>query len=159
MTTNESVSQKKCCFYASDFHLEMTILPYINKKMEQDKDIVIITENNLEESIKILISKINIKNKEKILKIDWNNKGISRINKNAVIIINGTQNFIKDINEKIEVLKENKDSSIELVDCYLFDEIKDKMYEISTQYDGVINNLQKNTWKNILYGIYYNNTY
>lgn len=145
MTTNESVFQKRCCFYASDFHLEMTILPYINKKIEQEKDIVIITENSLEESIKILISKINIKNKEKILKIDWNNKGIGRINKNAVIIINGTQNFIKDINEKIELLKENKESSIELVDCYLFDEIKDKMYEISTKYDGVLNNLQKNT--------------
>ena len=145
MTTKENIAQKKCCFYASDFHLEMTILPYINKKMDQEKEIVIITENNLEESIKILISKINIKNKEEILKIDWNNKGIGRINKNAVIIINGTQNFIKDINEKIELLKENKESSIELVDCYLFDEIKDKMYEISTKYDGVLNNLQKNT--------------
>lgn len=145
MTTNESISQKTCCFYASDFHLEMTILPYINKKMEQEKDIVIITENNLEESIKILISKINMKNKEKILKIDWNNKGIEKINKNSVIIVNGTQNFIKDINRKIDILKKDKNPSIELVDCYLFDEVKDQMYEIRTQYDGVLNNLQKNT--------------
>lgn len=145
MTTNENIAQKKCCFYASDFHLEMTILPYINKKMDQQKDIVIITENNLEESIKILISKINIKNKERILKIDWNNKEVERINKNSVIIVNGTQNFIKNTNEKIESLQKKTNPSIEVVNCYLFDEIKDQIYEIRNQYDGVLNNLQKNT--------------
>lgn len=145
MTTKENLAQKKCCFYASDFHLEMTILPYINKKMDQNKDIVIITENNLEESIKILISKINIKNKDKILKIDWNNKEIKKINNNSVVIVNGTQNFIKKINKKIENSKNNGNSSVELVDCYLFDEIKDQMCEIRNQYDDVLNNLQKNT--------------
>ena len=145
MTTNENISQRKCCFYASDFHLEMTILPYINKKMEQEKEIIIITENNLEESIKILISKINIKNKEKILKIDWNNKEINNINKDTVIIVNGTQNFIRDINRKIQFLQNEKNPTIELIDCYLFDEVKDQMYEIRDQYEGVLNNLQKNT--------------
>lgn len=145
MTTNENIFQRKCCFYASDFHLEMTILPYINKKMEQEKDIVIITENDLEESVKILISKINIKNKEKLLKIDWNNKEVEKINKNSVVIVNGTQNFINNTNEKIERVQKEKNPSIELVNCYLFDEIKNQMYEISKQYDGVLNNLQKNT--------------
>ena len=147
MTTNKSISQKTCCFYASDFHLEMTILPYINKKMEEEKDIVIITENSLEESIKILISKINIKNKEKILNIDWNNKDTEKISKNnkSVIIVNGTQNFIKNINKKIEIIDTDKNTSIEQVDCYLFDEVKDEMHEIRTKYDGVLNNLQKNT--------------
>lgn len=144
MTTNEKIAQKKCCFYASDFHLEMTILPYINKKMDQEKEIVIITENNLEESIKILISKINIKNKDKILEIDWSNKDIKKINSNSVVIVNGTKSFIEKINKKIETVQKNNNSPIELVDCYMFDEIKDKMYEIRNQYDGVINNLQKN---------------
>lgn len=144
MTTKENIAQKKCCFYASDFHLEMTILPYINKKMNQEKEIVIITENNLEESIKILISKINIKNKDKLLKIDWSNKSIKKINNNSVVIVNGTQNFIEEMNKKIENLYKKNNSSIELIDCYLFDEIKDKMYEIRNKYDGVLNNLQKN---------------
>lgn len=145
MTTNENITQKKCCFYASDFHLEMTILPYINRKMEQKKDVVIITENNLEDSIKILVSKINLKNKEKILEIDWNNKEIEKVNKDTVIIVNGTQNFIKNINRELKTLQKENNHSIELVDCYLFDEIKDQMYDISIQYDGVLNNLQKNT--------------
>jgi hypothetical protein len=122
----------------------MTILPYINKKMDQEKEIVIITENNLEESIKILISKINIKNKDKLLKIDWSNKSIKKINNNSVVIVNGTQNFIEEMNKKIENLYKKNNSSIELIDCYLFDEIKDKMYEIRNKYDGVLNNLQKN---------------
>lgn len=147
MTTTDKISQKACCFYASDFHLEMTILPYINKKMEEQKDIVIITEHNLEESIKILISKINIKNKDKILNIDWKNKGTEKINKNkeSVIIVNGTRNFIRDINRKINLLERDKKTSIEQVDCYLFDEVKNQMYEIRNQYDSVLNNLQKNT--------------
>ena len=66
MTVNKETTEKKCCFYASDFHLEVTIVPYINKKMEENKNIVIITQNKLEESIKILISRMNLKNKKKI---------------------------------------------------------------------------------------------
>jgi hypothetical protein len=31
------------------------------------------------------------------------------------------------------------------------------MYEIRNKYDGVLNNLQKNAWKNIINGIYYKN--
>ena len=34
MITKEDKIQKSCCFYASDYHLEMIILPYINKKID-----------------------------------------------------------------------------------------------------------------------------
>ena len=57
MTANKEKVEKKCCFYASDFHLEMTLLPYINKKIAENKSIIIITENKLEDSVKILLSK------------------------------------------------------------------------------------------------------
>ena len=35
MITKENEG-KLCSFYASDFHLEMIILPYINKKLEDN---------------------------------------------------------------------------------------------------------------------------
>lgn len=142
MTANKETIEKKCCFYASDFHLEMTIVPYINKKIEENKNVIIITENNLEETINILISRMNIKNKQQILQLDWNNKDIGQaIGKKDLVIINGTKNFIETQNKKI---KEKLDiSPTEIIDCYSFDEVKEKMVEIREGYTAVINNLQK----------------
>jgi len=154
MTANKENIEKKCCFYASDFHLEMTIVPYINKKIKENKNIVIITQNKLEDSIKILISRMNIKNKEKILELDWNNNDIKKIGEkdNLIIITNGSKEFIEDKNKAIaEILGERK---VEFIDCYYFDEIKDDMLEIREGYAGVLNNLQKNYWKNIPNGIW-----
>ena len=74
MVKNEKKIKKVCSFYASDFHLEMIILPYINEKLKEEKEIKIITEENLEDSMNVLLSKLNIDNKEQILNIDWNNK-------------------------------------------------------------------------------------
>ena len=143
MTANKETIDKKCCFYASDFHLEMTIVPYINKKIEENKNIVIVTENKLEETVKILISRMNIKNKNLISELDWNNNDVMQaIGKdNLVIIINGSQKFIEDKNKHInEIIEE---TSSELVHCYSFEEVKDKMVEIRAEYTGVLNNLQK----------------
>ena len=140
MTANK---EKKCCFYASDFHLEMTLVPYINKQIEKNRKVIIITENNLEETIKILISRMNIKNKQEILKLGWNNKDIEQIKdeKNLVIIINGSKKFIDNANKKIkQILGEEP---IELVNCYSFEEVKDEMVEIANMHTGILNNLQK----------------
>ena len=80
MTTNEKISKKMCCFYASDFHLEMTILPYINKKIEENKKVIVVTQNNLEETIKHLVKNVNINKdiKEKVLNINWKNEDESK---------------------------------------------------------------------------------
>lgn len=143
MTINQKIIEKKCCFYASDFHLEMTIVPYINKKFEENKNVVIITENKLDETIKILISRMNIKNKEEILNLDWNNNDIKQIDNknNLVIIINGTEEFVENKNKQINQMA-NKEE-FEVVNCYYFDEVKDRMIEIRAAHTGVLNNLQK----------------
>ena len=47
--------EKLCCFYVSEFHLEMILVPYINNVIEKNKKISILTEINLEETIKILM--------------------------------------------------------------------------------------------------------
>ena len=143
MTANKETTEKKCCFYASDFHLEMTIVPYINKKIEENKNIVIVTENKLEDTMKILISRMNIKNKDAICELNWNNSEITEIagKDNLVIIINGNKKFIENKNKDIEKILGN--TPVELVDCYSFDEIKNEMVEIRANYTGVLNNLQK----------------
>lgn len=153
MTANKETTDKKCCFYASDFHLEMTIVPYINKKIEENKNIVIITENKLEETMKILISRMNIKNKASICELDWNNREISSAigKNNLVIIINGSKKFIESKNSEIQ--KTLNEVPVELIDCYCFDEVKDEMVEIRENHAGVLNNLQKDYWKIKINGI------
>ena len=56
--------EKTCAFYASDYHFEMISLPFIEKNIEENKEIIILTENNLEDTIKTLMKNINF-NKNK----------------------------------------------------------------------------------------------
>ena len=54
--------EKICSFYVSDFHLEMILMPYINKKLDENKKVIIKTEKNLKDTVEVLISKMNINN-------------------------------------------------------------------------------------------------
>lgn len=143
MTANKENIEKKCCFYASDFHLEMTLVPYINKKIAESKNIVIITENKLEDSLKILISRMNIKDKEKILELDWNNNDNRQVvnKKDLVIIVNGSKKFIEQKNKEIDEILEGEEA--EEINCYCFEEIKDEIVQIRNLHTKVLNNLQK----------------
>ena len=71
MNKNQETKEKICTFFASDYHFEMISLPYIDKNLEEDKEIIILTENNLEETINTLVSKTNLKDdkKKKILRL------------------------------------------------------------------------------------------
>ena len=63
--------EKMCSFYVSDWHLVTMLLPYINKQINEKANIITILENDIEENIKILIKKLNLKNEEKILNLNW----------------------------------------------------------------------------------------
>ena len=63
--------EKLCGFYVSDWHLTTTILPYINSKIDEKTNVITILENNIEENIKVLMEKLNLKNKNEILSIRW----------------------------------------------------------------------------------------
>ena len=54
MNKNQKTKEKTCAFYASDYHFEMISLPYINKKLDESKEVIVLTENNLKETIKKL---------------------------------------------------------------------------------------------------------
>ena len=65
--------EKLCGFYVSDWHLATTVLPYINSKIEENTKVITFLENNIEKNIQILMQKLNLKNKNDILKIRWKN--------------------------------------------------------------------------------------
>ena len=139
MVVQDKKLEKTCCFYVSEFHLEMILVPYINKKIEEN--ITILTEKKLKETLEILISKINIKeeNKQKILQLNWNGEG--EIKENSNIIIIGSKEYIKKKNQEIE----NR-NVISVLDCYNFEEEKDNINNIIKQYKNTLNTLGKNNF-------------
>ena len=144
MITKECYIKKICLLCASDYHLEMILLPYIKERMDSS-NIIIFTENNLEESIKVLLTKVNLdeKDKEKIKKLNWKKTDdfkIEEINnikdKNISIIINGSSNYIELVNKKIkEVLRRD----IEIVDCIHIYDSDIEITEISKKYEKILN--------------------
>lgn len=149
MNENHNSNEKICAFYVSDYHFEMISLPYIIKSMESKKEVVILTENNLEKSIKTVVSKMILKEekKNKILEINWTNNDENKFKKikkditeniDIVIFIKGKEKYIKDANKKIEKLMKNN-SNIELIDCYNLEEINENMNIISDNYKNVLN--------------------
>lgn len=142
MITKEHKIEKTCLFCASDYHLEMILLPYIKDRLDKSS-FLIFTENNLEESINILLTKVNLdkKDKEKIRNINWRNADdikFKQLEKNEKInvIINGSFNYIKYINNKI---KEIKNKELKVVDCYHVGDSNVDIYEISKKYNVILN--------------------
>ena len=139
MVVQDKREEKTCCFYVSEFHLEMILVPYINKKIEEN--ITILTEKNIRKTVEILISKMNLpkENKDKILKLGWD--GEENIKQNSNIIIIGSKEYIKNRNKEIEDKK-----AVSVLDCYDFNEEKEDMSNIIKQYKNSLNTLGKNNF-------------
>ena len=131
--------EKTCCFYVSEFHLEMILVPYIKEKI--DENITILTEKKLKETLELLISKMNLKEeeKEKILKLEWD--GEEEIKENSNVIVIGSEEYIKKKNE--EIINKN---AVSVLDCYSFEEGKDDIENIIKEYKHTLNTLGKNNF-------------
>ena len=149
MITKEDKIEKICSFYASEYHLEMIMIPYINKKIDEQVNVEIITEKELSETAKEVIARINIpeKRKKEILKIDWNNNKIEKARKNEkkrekVIFVIGKQNYIKKINKELNKILE-KNIKLKVVNCYSLEDIQNNMTEIVGNYTKVLNTTEE----------------
>lgn len=144
MITKERNIKELCSFFVSDFHFEMIILPYINKKLDENYSIQIISENDLTDSINILLNKINLNknNKNQILNLNWKNNKFQKIESKTAIFIKGAEEFINKNNEIIE--QTNINNEIIIINCYDLEEIKPKMDAIVKKYKKVLNILGEN---------------
>lgn len=149
MNKNQKTKEKLCAFYASDYHFEMMSLPYIDKKIDENDEIVILTENNLENTIETLLSKMNLREqkKEKILNLDWKNNDLDKFKKiksdvenekDIIIFIKGKENYIRNINKNIEKWTENA-KNLKIIDCYDIEEIGENLDDVMNQYKKVLN--------------------
>ena len=148
MVGNEIKNEKICTFYVSDYHFEIISLPYISKNLENKNEVIILTENDLEGTIKNLLPKINIKDnkKENILKLNWQKNDIEKLkiieeninnNKKTTIFVKGKEKYINKINKDISKLNK-KDSSLKIINCYDIQEVGENLEQIMSQYNIVL---------------------
>lgn len=140
MKLNKSI-EKTCCFYASDWHLTVMLLPYLNKKMEEKDNIYMKFEKSIEENISVLLGKLEIKNKENIKNLAWNDEVNEEdyCENERIYIISGSEEYIKEKNNIIERYYNNKVDKIKVINCY----------EVSEQTDWS-KIIDKYNYKNIL---------
>lgn len=140
MITEDGKTKKMCLFCASEYHLEMILLPYIKANIEQTR-FVILTQTNLTETMNILLERTNLKEefKKKVKKINWQNTNINLVNKyhkngsKICVIINGSMEYIEENNKLLEIYKE-----IKIINCY---NINDKIDVelIKSEYKDILN--------------------
>ena len=151
--------KKICAFYASDYHFEMISLPYIEENLEKRKEIIILTENDLQDTIKTLISNINIEEKKKqsLEQINWKNDDLSKFkkikkdteeNKDVIIFIKGKENYIRNINKNIEKWT-SKNNKVKIVDCYDMNEVSEKVDTLMEKYKIMLGTAGEKVIENI----------
>ena len=147
MDIEKKENKKMYVFYVSEFHLEMILLPFVNKKIDVKEKIIINTEYDLEDTMKVLLNRMNLKeeNKEKILGLNWNKKEKQEMYNKSNIITIGRQEYIDKINSEI---KQENLNNIRMLDCYKFDDIKEEISDIANKYDGNFNTSSLNMQKN-----------
>lgn len=137
MVTEEQKSKKLCCFYASEYHLEMILLPYIKNNLK-DSNFTIFTQKDLSKSINLLLERINLKKEEKeqIKNLNWKEKNNIEKDIKKNIIINGDLKYIENIKKELSKIKEN---NFDIVYCYNIEYLNANREYFEKNYDGILN--------------------
>ena len=153
---NNSI-ERLCSFYVSDWHLVTMLLPYVNKQINEKANIITILEKDIEENIKTLIKKLNLKNEEKILNINWKKsngikyseiknkmKELEKDEKLNIVFISGSKNYIDMVDKNItKFLDDNKNKyreiNIKIINCFEVGEFNNNIQEILDKHDKILN--------------------
>ena len=147
---NKTNDKKVCSFFVSDYHFEMITLPYIEKEIENNKKIIILTDKDLTPTINVLLERMNLSNekKSKIRKIDWNINDSEKINQiknenneDEIIFIKGRKDYVINMRKNVDYCAGNK--QIECIDCYDLNELGDEVSDIANNYGEVLNTFGK----------------
>lgn len=148
MYENKNI-KKVCSFCVSDLHLVTMLLPYLDKKIKGNEKIIIITQRDLTEQAKLVLSRLtlNEESKNALLNINWKSKTEDELNsintkiKNLNIIVNGTKEYIEKVNENLKQLtsiNEMRDE-IKIINCYDITKLDDDIKDILNIHDKILN--------------------
>lgn len=139
---------KLCSFYVSDWHLVTMLLPYISKKINEEAKIATILEKDLNENIVTLVEKLNLKNREGILNINWNKndkmkKELNELkdNQEFIIFINGSKEFIEKQNKKLDKYFETHfiENNVKIINCFEITNYEGNVSNILDNHDKILN--------------------
>ena len=149
---------KACNFYVSQWHLFAALLPYVRDELKKKNKVLIISQDNLEKGIKHLVSKLNLKfeNENGINDVVWLNEDFVLELKEEItpvsIVIQGTIDFIKDINLYLEKNLKQLYRSITVINCYEIYDTNDILYNILDEHAFVFNTAGMNKKSEIFHG-------
>ena len=158
MENFKNSTEKLCSFYVSEWHLVTMILPYINKKLNEKANIITILEKDIEKNIKTLISKLNLKNEQKILEIDWKaSKGMrySELDKKLskmllkgsnmnIVLISGSKSYMDFANKNVDKwiyshVEKIQQNEFKIINCYEVTEFNSNIHEILDMHKKILN--------------------
>ena len=149
--------EKICSFYVSDWHLVTMLLPYINKEINEKANIITILEKDIDKNVETLINKLNLKNREKILNLNWkktNGIKYSEVKKNInkeiledklnIIFINGKKSYMDIVNKNIDKLlsensKKYKEINIKIINCFEVGDFNMNILDILSEHSKILN--------------------
>ncbi len=143
MLKENKTEDKSCLFYVSDYHFEMIALPYMKEKIENNNQVIVMTQENLEDSMKHLLNKVNLDSddKKKIEKINWKEKSVEEISEidtlnNKVVFVKGTEKYIKNVNQKINEVSNVQ--NLQIIDCYDVNNVDESIIDITKDYNSIL---------------------
>lgn len=149
---------KACNFYVSEWHLFAALLPYVRDELNKNHKVLIISQDNLEKGIKHLVEKLNLKfeNQNGINDVIWLNEDFVLELKEEItpvnIIIQGTAEFIGDINLYLERKLKPFYRKVTIINCYEIYDTNDILYNILDDHDYVFNTAGMNEKSEIFQG-------
>ena len=136
---------KACNFYVSEWHLYAAMLPFVRDELNYNNKVVIISQDNLMIGIKNLVNKIDIKfyNKNGINDINWI-KDIDELDISSEInpiniFVQGTEDYINNVNCYLSEYLKSTYREIRIVNCYELYDSNNSLYEILDKHDFVFN--------------------
>lgn len=149
---------KACNFYVSQWHLFAALLPYVRDELKKNNKIIFISQDNLENGLKELVAKLNLKfeNKNGINDVLWLNENfafdLKKETKPVTIIVQGVVGFIKEINEYLEINMKELYRKVTIINCYEIYDTNDILYNILDEHDFVFNTAGMNKKEEIFHG-------
>ncbi len=136
---------KACNFYVSEWHLFAALLPYIRDELKQKHKIVIVSQDKLEGGMKNLVKKLNLhfENENGINDVMWFNEDfVMEIREECTpvtIVVEGTMEFIKEINTYLVDRLYPLYLDLSIINCYEVYNSNNMLYNILDEHDFVFN--------------------
>ena len=136
---------KACNFYVSEWHLFAALLPYVRDELKKNHKIMVISQDKLEKGMKELVGRLNLKfeNGKSLDDISWLGEEfeleMQEETEPITIVVQGTTEFIGEIDSYIEQKIAQSFEQLTLINCYEVYNTNTMLYNILDQHDYVFN--------------------